>query len=220
MKFDLYQAVADLRASWANLPDVDRAEAIIPILNHKMSGRTLAAALHCSESLLRYLKPLVRATGAEMKQSRAGLISTRKLRRIILDREAQKRSDRDELQVAKQAKAAEKGANDILSFFKTQRILVCYAEPIWTQTLGRLRGLEETGFFRDRQRPKGMSTADIISRCWPVFAPNGDTTIAYVNCCADWMVRWTSYAMPNSAVRELAFRLAWAKLVKGYRLVA
>ena len=220
MKFDLYQAVADLRAGWPDLPDVDRAEAIVSILSHKMSGRTLAAALGCNESLIRQLKPVARATAAEKQQSRDGKISTRKLNRIVRERETQVCAQLARIQRTEQTKAAKKGAEDIVKFLCKERIPPSYAERIWTEAIGILRGLEEAGQLTDIQRPKRMPTAEIASRCWPAFAPNGDGTISYINVCAAWLARWTTYAMPDSGVREQAYQLAWSQIARGYSLSA
>jgi hypothetical protein len=77
MKPHALEAVAALQSKWQNLPDVDRAEAIVPLLATGMSGRGLADALSCSEPLIRYLKPLTEALPEEKRLARLGKISTR-----------------------------------------------------------------------------------------------------------------------------------------------
>jgi hypothetical protein len=225
MPFDVFQSTSDLRATWPALPDVDRAQAILEFqrqfhasTKRSISGRTLAASLHCSESLLRHLKPLTRATAAEKQQSREGRISTRKLRAIILERGAMHRRELDQVRSAKQTNDARKGAAEILSFFRKERVLPCYAEAIWAEARRFTRQWVAGGRLSGAQRPERLSSADIASRCWPAFAPDRDDSVAYLNRYGYWLAMWTCYALPHEAVREQAFELAWDNIVKGYSL--
>jgi hypothetical protein len=54
MKATVLEAVTTLQSTWQNLPDVDRAEAIVRMLAAGLSGRGLADALSCSDPLIRY----------------------------------------------------------------------------------------------------------------------------------------------------------------------
>ncbi len=84
MKKHTHQDLSNLKSKWSGLCDLDRAEAIKQALDTGMSGRELAKALNCGESLIRHLKPLVEALPEEKRQARRCEISTRELKRRII----------------------------------------------------------------------------------------------------------------------------------------
>jgi hypothetical protein len=72
--------VEDLRARWATLHDLDRAESVKGIQKRGMSIRFLAKELGlCTESHLRYLITAARAPVPDRMLARGGKISTGEL---------------------------------------------------------------------------------------------------------------------------------------------
>ena len=121
MKPQVLEAVAALQSKWQNLPDVDRAEAIVRILAAGMVGRGLANALNCSEALIRYLKPLVEALPEEKRLARLGKISTRELKRRIAERKAEKANKKEQAAEFACLEAAHRGADHILQWSQQGR---------------------------------------------------------------------------------------------------
>jgi hypothetical protein len=116
LKVDLSPAVTALQCNWQTLSDLDRSIGIIPILSAGTSGRQLAAALGCSESLIRHLKQLGKASPEERRLLRAGHIGTREvLRNIGSWRELKAGEARDAQKVAN-AGASARGAKRIMSW--------------------------------------------------------------------------------------------------------
>ncbi len=216
--FDLSQAIADLKANWPNLLDVDRAEAITPILEHGKSGRGLAAELECPESLLRHIQPLARATPTEKQQSRAGQISTNKLSRAIVQREqAVKAQLLTEAHVGESAKTPAEGCVEILSFVQNW-VAPSYARPV------AIRIVEQAGYLdqalRDANRipqlqvPSHWSAEQTASHLRHVSAPSQDDSFADMNSHAAWLVRFVVARIPDSEVRAKAYDVALQRLKK------
>ena len=93
MKFDLYAAVDSLRKNFPALNDLDRGVRIAEILQHKMSGRTLAKALGCNEKTIRNLSSLAGAPKYVQQKLNEGTISTREALRLMKADSAQKQQN-------------------------------------------------------------------------------------------------------------------------------
>jgi predicted Fe-S protein YdhL (DUF1289 family) len=65
MKREINEEVPKLPSNWSSMADIERSEVIKHLLDAGMSGRKMAIALNCSESLIWHLKPLSEALPEE-----------------------------------------------------------------------------------------------------------------------------------------------------------
>jgi hypothetical protein len=213
MKPHVLEAVAALQSTWQNLPDVDRAEAIVRILAAGMSGRGLADALNCSEPLIRYLKPLAEALPEEKRLGRLGKISTRELTRRIADRRGQRTQKAQEAAEFARLEAAHRGADHILQWFnKEEKIAYPYAERIVLEARCKLREAEMNGRLPKGKAPAGLAVSDIIHRCDLGISPCRDA-FNFVARYGFLLAVWTYYVMPDDRVREKALDIALSELM-------
>lgn len=213
MKPHVLEAVAALQSKWQNLPDVDRAEAIVPILAAGMSGRGLADALSCSEPLIRYLKPLTEALPEEKRLARLGKISTRELKRRIAKRKTEKANKKEQAAEFACLEAAHRGANDILQWFnKEEKIAYPHAEQIVIEARRMLREAEMNGRLPKGKAPAGLAVSDIIHRCDLGIPPCSDAC-NFVARYGFLLAVWTYYVMPDGRVREKALDIALNELM-------
>ena len=213
MKATVLEAVTTLQSTWRNLPDVDRADAIVRILAAGMSGHGLADALNCSEPLIRYLKPLAEALPEEKRLSRLGKISTRELNRRIAQRRMQKAHTAEEAAEKARLEAARQGADHILQWFnKEEKIAYPYAEQIALEARRKLREAEMNGRLPKGNAPAGLAVSDIIRRCALGIPPCSDA-FNFIARYGFLLALWTYYVMPDGRVREKAFDIALDELM-------
>jgi hypothetical protein len=213
MQTQVLEAVAALQSTWQNLPDVDRAEAIVHILAAGMSGRGLANALNCSEALIRHLKPLVEALPEEKRLARLGKISTRELKRRIAERKAEKANKKEQAAEFACLEAAHRGAYHTLQWFnKEEKIAYPYAEQIVLEARRKLREAERDGTLPTEKAPAGFSVSKIIRLCDLVVPPSPDD-VSFMERYANWLSLWSYHAMPDGRVREKALDIALNELV-------
>ncbi len=212
MKPHVLEAVAALQSKWQNLPDVDRAEAIVRILAAGMSGRGLANALNCSEALIRYLKPLTEALPEEKRLARLGKISTRKLKRRIAKRKTEKANKKEQAAEFACLEAAHRGADHILQWFnKEEKIAYPYAERIVLEARRKLREAERDGLPKEKA-PAGLAVSEIIRHCDRAVPATTDD-VNFVERYANWLALWAYHAMPDARVREEALDIALNELM-------
>lgn len=214
MKPDLLHGVEDLQSRWQTISDLDRSIAITPILAAGTSGRRLAAALGCGESLIRYLKQLPQASPEERSQLRAGHISTREVLRNIEARQELKADKARETKKAAKLRASERGAKQIMSWLRDEEIFPSYAEQIVIETRRKLAEAEMTNGFPKEEPPVGMPVAEIIRRSG-LAVPAVTDDISFVERFACWLALWTCHVMPNIQVRDSALDIAFNKLSVG-----
>jgi hypothetical protein len=213
MQPQVLEAVAALQSTWQNLPDVDRAQAIVRILAAGLSGYELADALDCSEAFIRYLKPLTEALPEEKRLSRLGKISTRELNRRIADRRGQRTQKAQEAAEFACLEAAHRGADHILQWFnKEEKIAYPYAERIVLEARRKLREAEMNGRLPKGKAPTGLAVSDIIHRCDLGIPPCNDA-FNFVARYGFLLAVWTYYVMPDGRVREKALDIALSELM-------
>ena len=213
MKPQVLEAVAALQSTWQNLPDVDRAEAIVRILAAGMSGRGLADALSCSEPLIRYLKPLVEALPEEKRLARLGKISTRELKRRIAERKAEKAHKQEQAAEQARLEAAHQGFRHIMHWFnKEEKIAYPHAEQIVLEARRKLREAERDGKLPKEKAPAGMPVPEVIRRCNRAVPATTDD-VSFIEGYACWLALWSYHAMPDSRVRDNALDIALNELV-------
>ncbi len=212
MKPHVLEAVAALQSKWQNLPDVDRAEAIVRILAAGMSGRGLANALNCSEALIRYLKPLTEALPEEKRLARLGKISTRELKRRIAERKTEEANKKEQAAEFACLEAAHRGADHILQWSnKEEKIAYPYAEQIVLEARRKLREAERDGLPKEKA-PAGLSVSEIIRHCDRAVPATTDD-VNFIERYANWLALWAYHAMPDARVRDEALDIALEELM-------
>jgi hypothetical protein len=204
MKRETSEEVRKLRSKWRTLADVDRAQAIKRLLGTGMSGRELAKAVDCSESLIRHLKPLVEALPEEKQLARLGKISTRELRRRLAVRKAEKTHNQEPADDQARLDAARQGATYILEWFNEEKIAYPHAKQIALEAHRKLRKAERDGKLPKEKAPAGLPVSEVIRRCDRAVPPSSDDVI-FMERYANWLALWTYYVMPDGRVREKAF---------------
>ena len=178
-----------------------------------LSGRELAKALDCGESLIRHLKPLAEALPEEKRLARQGKISTLELKRRITERRAQKMHTAAEAVEQARLEAARRGADDILQWFNNEeKIAYPYAEQIILETRRKLREAERDGTLPTEKAPAGLPVSEIIRRCG-LQIPACTDDINFVERYALWLALWGYHAMPDGRIREKALDIALNELV-------
>ena len=212
MNPDFLPAIDALRSKWQTLSDLDRSDAITPILTTGTSGRQLAAALGCSESLIRRLKQLAKASLEDRRQLRAGLMSTRQALRNIEARQESKVSKAREAQKKANLNAIARGANQVMQWFADEGIWCAYAEQVVIETRRKLAEAEMTNSLPKEKAPAGMPVAEVIRRSG-LAVPGLTDDLSFVEHFACWLSLWTCYAMPDTQIRDGALDIALNNLV-------
>jgi len=214
MKIDTLPAITNLQSKWQTISDLDRSMAIIPILTAGTSGRQLAAALGCSEALIRHLKQLAKASLEEERQLRVGLISTREAIRNIEARRAVKARKAREAKKAASLGASARGADQIICWFRDEEISYPYAEQIVIETRRKLAEAEMTNTLPKEKVPPDMPVAEMIRRSGLAVPALADD-ISFVERFACWLALWTCHVMPDNRIRDAALDILLSKLAVG-----
>ena len=205
MKRETSEKARKLPSNWSTMTDIDRAEAVKRLLDAGMSGRKMATALNCSESLIRHLKPLAEASPEEKRLARLGQISTRELKRRIADRHAQQAQKKETALERTRLEAAHRGAEHILQWFnKDEKIAYPYAEQILLEARRKLREDERDGRLPKEKAPPGLAVAEIIRRCG-LQIPACTDDISFVERYASWL---DSGAITRCQMAEFEKRLS------------
>ena len=212
---NLDKSIKNLQDNWPHLHDLDRTNAIIPILDAGMSGRSLARTLDVSESLIRRLKALAAASPEERRRARLGEMSTRKLLRQIADRQAQEADKAKQAEQQVCVEAAQEGAGHTLQWFYDEKMAHPYAERIVLEARRKLFEAARDGNLPKEKAPAGLAISEIIHRC-DLAVPLCTDDISFVERYANWLVLWAVYAMPDGRVRDKALDIALSKLEKGW----
>jgi len=211
LKPDLLPAVTILQSQWPTLSDLDRSIAITPVLAAGTSGRQLAAALGCSEALIRLLKQLAKASPEDRRQLRAGLISTREVvRRIKGGLELKARKEHEAKKLANLG-ATERGAKRVMRWFRDEGISCPYAEQILIEARRKLAEAEMSGALPKEKAPARLKVGDIIHLCGRVVPAFSDA-FSFVEHFARWLALWAFHVMPDIQVRDGALDIALDQL--------
>ncbi len=142
MNDTMRSALADLRTRWFGLHDLDRARAVDAIHRTGISLKEIAAALHCSRSLLSHLVRAADAPVADRAEARWGKLSTRALVRRARAAGTRQRSRHREALAFEREQAAFEAARRISEWLAQQGltavdsnevIRMALAMPVTTQ---------------------------------------------------------------------------------------
>jgi len=212
--FEANSAVTDLQSRWHNLSDLDRAQAIRSVIRSEhISQRQLAAALNCSESLLRHLLLAAQAKPEDRALARQGTISTRELKRrstATTIRRTQKHHESIEFE---RTKASLKGCKNILEWLASERVARPYGEQIIGEVRLQFFHAEQNGRLPREAAPVDMTNAEIIRRCKPDDLESEE--INYLAGYVKWLMLWVFFTMPDSRIRDQAIDLALRDQAKG-----
>jgi hypothetical protein len=210
MSFDLYQAIASLRVNFPHLDDLDRAARIYEILNHKVSRRTLAAALGCNEKTVRNLSALALAPRYVQQKLEDGTISTREALRLIKAESDKKRKQQDKANLRRNAGRTEGLAQRITSWL--QQFAKGFAEQTVLEAKAMLINAGNfDGLPKDRA-PQGFTVEDIIEKCKPASFDDAETS--YLHQYARWLALWVFHVAPDPNVPVDALDLAWDQTIR------
>jgi hypothetical protein len=211
-------AIADLQAKWHTLPDIERAQAILPIIRAGVSRRHLAHDLGISEGSIRILLQLLEADPIDLQLFRSGRISKNEVIRRV--RGISVRREPEPFVIARHGSpcpvpqavvvhhprisVAAAGSEAILSWLRQDCVRHAYASEILEEAHAALIAAEEKGILPGNCAPSSMSAEEIIRRCRPNPA-DFDMDVAWLG---DWLAIWAFYLIPSASIRREAFNMA------------
>ena len=186
---EIPSTVIDLQAQWHVLIDLDRAKAIRNVIqSSNISQRKLAAALNCSEALLRHLLQAAQATPEDRALARQGEISTRELKRRSIAATTRRTKTRHESLERDRENAALKGSTQILDWLVSERMARPHTEQVIDEARLRFAFPEQLEGMPSGTAPVGMRTAEIIRRYKPADLESDTTN--FMAGYAKWLVSW------------------------------
>jgi hypothetical protein len=193
----------DLRARWATLHDLDRAESVKSIKKCGMSLRSLAKELVCcSDSHIRYLLAAAKAPMPDRMLARQGKISTRELVRrydTAAKAEAEKtRASEEERRV----KESRNWSTRICRWLQELNLAWAHQENVLEETRRELMLAELSGTLPKSDVPKGVALKTIIYRTRP--SESGWEQALWIYFYITWLAHWTVFAIPDQIVRDTA----------------
>jgi len=205
-------AIADLKAQWPNLHDLDRAKAVRNLKQSGASNRELAEQLEVAESGLRRILKALEAPAEYRLLASQGKISTNELVRRAKAAETCLAVKKLEAQECDQEQASVVGCKVICDWLRSEGIPGSYGEQIICAAQRQLAIEEENNWLPTKALPRGMPTAEIIQKCRPT-EPKEDGISSIVRFTR-WLVLWAFFSMPDSSVRYNALEQAYDKQFK------
>lgn len=198
-------AVAELRANWARLNDLKRADAVFAVRQRGVSLRRLAGQLNCSEGLLRHLLRAREASAEDRALARRGSISTRELARRSR-RGAVFPARSHEAAQFERARAAREAGELIRAWLSREQIRAEDKNQVIQNARELLNSAECNGTLPTFPPPIGTTVEDLITQCQPPPPkPNGSEAISWFG---RWLELWLAYHIPDSQMRREALDLA------------
>lgn len=211
-------AIAELQARWHTLQDLDRAYALLPIIESGESRRNLARALNCSESLLRHLLHTLHAAPEDRELARHGSISTNELVRRGRGRVQQTEPGTERALISSRITDAQQGAAIILDWLKAEPARAYYAYAIIQQAIAVLDRPVSTARLRDVRLRPDTGADELIEACRPVpssEASNGsgpadtvDQLLGEISHYGFWLANYVFSLMVEPNVRREALNRA------------
>lgn len=203
---DPYAAIAELRANWARLHDLDRADAIFSMHQSGVKLRHLARELNCSEGLLRHLLKAREASAEDRYFARQNLISTRELARRAGRARRPLQLQSNEAAEFERARAALDISKEICEWLVREQIDAEAKKEIVRWARKFLESAERDGTVPRRLPPVGTTTADMILECRPPLPiPDGPEAISWYG---RWLSGWLANRASDRQMRDSALRLA------------
>jgi hypothetical protein len=123
-------AIANLKAQWPNLHDLDRAKAVRDIRNTGVSIRTLADQLPVNESSLRHLLKAIEAPLEDWPLAYQGKISTNELVRRAAAAKARDKVKQGEALKLDRTQASLKAAKIICDWLRSEGVTSSFGEQV------------------------------------------------------------------------------------------
>lgn len=199
-------ALASLVNEWPTLKnDVQRALAIEPVAKLQVTTRVLAEELGCSETQVRNILRMAKASSKDLLLAQKGEITSRELVRRAKRAEAERKVEDKEALDRERTKAAQVGCKTICDWLEREELWPSYCENIINETRWILHGAELNGTLPKGPFPRPETPmTEIIQRC----KPNPDPQDFEVAWYARWLAIWSYYAFPDSIIRDRALDLA------------
>lgn len=203
---DPSSAIVELRANWARLHDLDRADAIYSMRRLGIKLRLLARELNCSESLLRRLLKAREASAEDRYFARQNLISTRELARRSGRARPPSPPQSQEAVEFERVRAALDISKEICEWLVRERIDAKGRMEIIQRAREFLASAEQNGKLAGHPPPIGTPAEEIIVQCRPPLPiPNGAEASSWYG---RWLYGWLAYRVPDGQVRKSALKLA------------
>ena len=198
--------IADLKAKWHTLNDLDRGRAVSAIQQDGTSIRELAREINCSESLLRHLLIAIQAPAEDRLLARQGKISTNELVRRARAAGIRRTGKELESREFARTQASIRGSKTICDWLIEQKWSGGFGEQILCEAQRDLALAERTDQFPKDAAPADMPVTKIIQRCRPTV-PITDAILPLA-WFGRWLARWVFYAFTDAGVRYRALELA------------
>jgi len=201
-------SIAQLKSTWTQLNDVDRAYAVAALRRTGISNRKIAPEVGSCESNLRHLLKVLDASREDQELARNQQITTTELIRRGQAAKQQRAEKQREVKVAKNARSASRSANLICNWIIKQRIAGPDGELIIAEVLRKIRGMEMAGLHPPIPKQHNLTVDQIIERARPAPAEmikdDNSSDALYVK----WLCIWAYYAFPDAQIRDDALEQA------------
>lgn len=190
-------AITELQARWSSLTDLDRAKALLPLVQAGVSRRFLATTLNCSESSLRHLLQGLQADPEDQQLFRSGSISRNELvRRSRGSRAHREVRSRERAEQARSDSVAT-GCRTILNWLAQDESRASNAERIVEDARFRLIWSLPGSETKASQPAPNARIDELIASCRP--DPHPDELDVSWN--VRWLLTWLSHLIPDAGIR-------------------
>jgi hypothetical protein len=199
-------AIADLKAQWPNLHDLDRAKAVRDLKQSGVSTRGLAPQLPAGESGLRRLLKALEAPVEDQLLAYDGKITTNELIRRATASKARYAAKQGEALNLKRMEASLKASKIICKWLRSEGVTSNRGQQIVDEARWLLIKADQSQKFPLGAVPPRMPVAEIILRSKPVQPKAKDEIQTAWR--AYWLAVWVCRAWPDDWVHQKAIDLA------------
>jgi hypothetical protein len=207
-----------LRSKWKDLHDVDRAREIDIIRRSDVSINQIGRELKISASLLRHLLQCLEASDEDQDLARRGQISTNELvRRAKAAKERRAKSPQKrraeppkEVVEAHREKSASEGADLICDWILKENLYGPDRIRIVKDVCREFKIREENHSLPPLTKHASLPLNVLIQRSKPKRPI--DAGVAALSWYAEWLCRWSFYALEDPIVRDSALKQTLKRL--------
>lgn len=202
-------AIADLKAQWPNLHDLDRAKAILDLKQCGGSNRELARQLPVVESGLRRLLKALEAPAKDQLLAYEGKITINELIRRAAAAKAGDAVKQGEARKLRRAKASIKASKTICDWLRSEDLGATDRQQVAGEARRLLIEAQQNNHFPRGITPPGLTVAEIIKGSQPRQPKPMD--LGDIHWRAVWLAEWVYRAFPDEWVRYKAIEIALEK---------
>lgn len=202
-------AIADLKAQWPNLNDLDRAKAVRDLKQSGASNRELALHLPVGESTLRRLLKILEASAEDQLLAHDGKITTNEVIRRAATAKAGDAVRQGEALKLRRTKASIKASEAICDWLRSENLGTSNRRQVVGEARQLLIDAQKNNQFPRGVTPPGTTVTEIIKGSQPLQPMPMDE--GDIQWRAVWLAEWVYRAFPDDWVRYKAIEIALEK---------